>query len=135
MLQDYVRTGAYQSAILQNTMDFKDKVVLDVGAGSGILSFFAAQAGARHVYAVEASDMAHMARKLIAGNATYRDRITVIQGKMEHVQLPEKVDVIVSEPIGVFLLHERMLESYLYARDHWLKPSVLARVTSREQRT
>ncbi|MGH0189048.1 UNVERIFIED_CONTAM: hypothetical protein FKN15_033059 [Acipenser sinensis] len=61
MMQDYVRTGTYQRAILQNHIDFKDKVVLDVGCGSGILSFFAAQAGARKVYAVEASSMAQHA--------------------------------------------------------------------------
>lgn len=58
MLQDYVRTSTYQRAILINGEDFKDRVVLDVGAGSGILSFFAVQAGAAKVYAVEASSMA-----------------------------------------------------------------------------
>lgn len=49
MLQDLVRTGTYQQAFLQNRVDFEDKVVLDVGTGTGILSFFAAQAGARKV--------------------------------------------------------------------------------------
>lgn len=61
MLQDYVRTSTYQRAILANSDDLKDKVVLDVGAGSGILSFFAVQAGAKRVYAVEASSMAQHA--------------------------------------------------------------------------
>lgn len=61
MMQDYIRTSTYQRAILSNLPDFKDKVVLDVGAGSGILSFFAIQAGARKVYAVEASTMAQHA--------------------------------------------------------------------------
>lgn len=55
MMQDYVRTSTYQKAILSNLADFRDKVVLDVGAGSGILSFFAQQAGAKRVYAVEGS--------------------------------------------------------------------------------
>lgn len=58
MLQDYVRTSTYQRAVLANSDDFRDKVVLDVGAGSGILSFFSVQAGAKRVYAVEASSMA-----------------------------------------------------------------------------
>ncbi|CAM9570824.1 unnamed protein product, partial [Laminaria digitata] len=57
MLQDSVRVSAYQRAIIENAADFKGKVVLDVGTGSGILAFFAAQAGARKVYAVEASDV------------------------------------------------------------------------------
>jgi histone-arginine methyltransferase CARM1 len=58
MLQDYIRTSTYQRAILQNADDFNGRVVLDVGCGSGILSFFAVQAGAKKVYAVEASSMA-----------------------------------------------------------------------------
>lgn len=58
MMQDYVRTNTYQTAMLSNTSDFVGKTVLDVGAGSGILSFFAVQAGAKKVYAVEASNMA-----------------------------------------------------------------------------
>ena len=49
MMQDFVRTSTYQKAILSNLTDFRDKVVLDVGAGSGILSFFAQQAGAAKV--------------------------------------------------------------------------------------
>ena len=49
MMQDYIRTSTYQKAILSNLTDFRDKIVLDVGAGSGILSFFAQQAGAKKV--------------------------------------------------------------------------------------
>ena len=49
MMQDFVRTSTYQKAIHSNLSDFRDKVVLDVGAGSGILSFFAQQAGAAKV--------------------------------------------------------------------------------------
>lgn len=58
MMQDYIRTETYQRSMLSNVSDFANKVVLDVGAGSGILSFFAVQAGAKKVYAVEASNMA-----------------------------------------------------------------------------
>ncbi|CAB1342218.1 unnamed protein product [Coregonus sp. 'balchen'] len=121
MMQDYVRTGTYQRAILQNHIDFKDKVVLDVGCGSGILSFFAAQAGARKVYAVEASTMAQHAEVLVNTNRL-GDRVVVIPGKVEEVTLPEQVDIIISEPMGYMLFNERMLESYLHAKK-FLKPS------------
>lgn len=52
MLKDAVRTKTYQNAIYQNRFLFKDKVVLDVGAGTGVLSLFCAKGGAKHVYAV-----------------------------------------------------------------------------------
>lgn len=70
MMQDYIRTATYQRAILSNLTDFRDKVILDVGAGSGILSFFAAQAGAKKVYAVEASSMAEQCQVCIWHHAS-----------------------------------------------------------------
>ncbi|CAG8537890.1 3580_t:CDS:2 [Ambispora gerdemannii] len=135
MLQDTVRTSTFRSAILLNgPMCFANKLVLDVGAGSGILSYFAAQAGARKVYAVEASLMAQKMKKLIDAsnpanphilpkNTFLKNKIEVIQAKIEEPNLPiPKVDTIISEPIGVLLIHERMLESFLYARNTYLKP-------------
>lgn len=120
MMQDYVRTSTYQRAILNNLNDFKDKIVLDVGAGSGILSFFAVQAGAKQVYAIEASNMANFAQQLVHSN-NVQEKITVISGKIEEVELPQMVDIIISEPMGYMLYNERMLETYLHARK-WLKP-------------
>jgi len=93
--------------------------VMDVGAGSGILSFFAAQAGARKVYAVEASSMAETIGLLIQGNPKIGSPITVLNSTLETIEdsqiLEHKVDVLVSEPLGTFLLNERMIETYLYA--------------------
>lgn len=120
MLQDYIRTGTYQKAIINNISDFKGKVVLDVGTGTGILSFFAAQAGAKKVYAIEISKMADYAKKLVKSN--HKEKIIeIIHGKVEEIEIPEKVDVIISEPMGFFLVHERMLESYIIARQRFLK--------------
>jgi len=121
MIKDRVRTNTYRDAILNNPSDFKDKVILDVGAGTGILSFFCAQAGAKTVYAVEASDIADLTKVVVEQNKMGH-KILVIKGKMEEIELPEKVDVIVSEWMGYFLLYESMLESVIVARDKWLKP-------------
>lgn len=49
------------------------------------------------------------------------DKITLLQGKMEEVVLPfDKVDIIISEWMGYFLLYESMLDTVLYARDKYL---------------
>ena len=125
MLQDSVRTSLYQFAMLENTADFAGKTVLDVGAGTGILSFFAARAGASRVYAVEASGMASKAEKLAAGNGL-SGVVSVINQRVEEVELANepdgRVDVLISEPLGIALVNERMLESYITARDKLLKP-------------
>jgi len=120
MLQDKTRTLAYQRAIMEHPECFEGKVVLDVGCGTGILSIFAARAGARKVYAVDASDIALLATQIVRKNGL-GDVITVLQQRMEDVELPEKVDVVVSEWMGYLLIYESMLRSVLVARDKWLK--------------
>ena len=121
MLSDKVRTGAYQKAILENKDLFKDKIVLDIGSGTGILSFFAAQAGAKHVYGIEFADIADYSLEIIKKNKM-EEKITIIKAKVEEAELPvEKVDIILSEWMGYFLLYESMLDCVLFARDKWLK--------------
>lgn len=126
MLQDSVRTGTYRRAIIENPSDFHGKSVMDIGAGSGILSFFAAQAGASLVYPVEASSMTSTIQDLADANVAQFPWTVfkVINKPIEKVgdEVEEKVDCLVSEPIGTFLFNERMLESYLCARDRFLKP-------------
>jgi len=64
---------------------------------------------------------AHHARELVKAN-NLDHIVTVLQSAVEDVQLDEKVDIIVSEWMGYFLLRESMLDSVLVARDKWLKP-------------
>lgn len=121
MLKDRKRTGTYQDAILNNPDVFKDKIVLDIGCGTGILSIFAAKAGAKHVYGIEFADIADYAKEIIKINKL-SDKITILKSKVEEVKLPvEKVDIIISEWMGYFLLYESMLDTVLYARDKWLQ--------------
>lgn len=68
MLQDKPRNQAYHDAILTNKEQFQGKTVLDVGTGTGILAVFCAQAGAKTVYAVEASNVAKIAEETIKEN-------------------------------------------------------------------
>ncbi|KAJ9124202.1 hypothetical protein QFC22_000999 [Naganishia vaughanmartiniae] len=125
MLRDTTRTVSYGRFIMSNPAVFKDKLVMDVGCGTGILSMFAARAGAKHVYAIEASGFANKARQNIKNNGL-EDVITVIQGKVEEIKLPvQHVDVIISEWMGYMLLYEAMLDSVLHARDRFLSPGGL----------
>ncbi|KAH7648268.1 arginine n-methyltransferase [Cryptosporidium bovis] len=120
MLKDSVRTGTYQRAIMYNKHLFQNKIVLDVGSGTGILCMFAAAAGAKHVYGIECSEIVHVSRNIIRDN-NLSDKITFIQSKAEEAVLPvEKVDIIISEWMGYLLLFESMLDTVLYCRDKWL---------------
>lgn len=124
MLKDEVRTGTYRDSIVLNGHLFQDKIVMDVGCGTGILSLFAVEAGAKHVYAIECSDIIKSAREIVRVNGA-ADKITLIQGKLEEIELPDgvdKVDIIISEWMGYCLLYEAMMDTVLYARDKWLRP-------------
>lgn len=124
MLKDKIRTESYRDAMLARAEElFKDKVVLDVGCGSGILTMFAARAGAKLCIGVDAADIIDKTRTIVATNGL-ADRVKLVKGKVEEVTLPagaEAVDIIVSEWMGYFLLYESMLPSVLYARDKWLR--------------
>uniref|UniRef100_A0A8C1RV64 type I protein arginine methyltransferase n=1 Tax=Cyprinus carpio TaxID=7962 RepID=A0A8C1RV64_CYPCA len=99
---------------------FNPQVVLDVGCGTGILSMFAAKAGARKVIAVDQSEIIYQAMDIVRSNKL-EETITLIKGRIEEIDLPvEKVDIIISEWMGYFLLFESMLDSVLYARDRYL---------------
>ncbi|XP_066139230.1 protein arginine N-methyltransferase 6 isoform X1 [Euwallacea fornicatus] len=127
MLNDDPRNAAYHDAIFNNKEEIEGKVVLDVGAGSGILSVFCVQAGARKVYAVEASGICKLAMEIVKENHM-ENVIQVFHSRVEDIteaQIPEKVDVIVSEWMGFYLLHEGMLDSVIVARDRFLKPDGL----------
>ncbi|XP_004711656.1 protein arginine N-methyltransferase 3 [Echinops telfairi] len=120
MLKDKVRTESYRDFIYQNPHIFKDKVVLDVGCGTGILSMFAAKSGAKKVLGVDQSEILYQAMDIIRLNKL-EDTVLLIKGKIEEVHLPvEKVDVIISEWMGYFLLFESMLDSVLYAKNKYL---------------
>lgn len=140
MISDKVRMDAYSQAILRNPSLFSNAVVMDVGCGTGILSLFAAQAGASRVIAIEASEkMAGVATQIARDNGLWRSGrpdgcndsckgvMEVVHSMVEEldksIQIqPHSVDVLVSEWMGYCLLYESMLNSVLYARDRWLKP-------------
>jgi SAM-dependent methyltransferase len=119
MIHDRVRTEAFRRAI--ESVVRPGDVVLDVGAGSGILSLFAARAGAARVYAVERTTVAVLAQALAAANGA-AEIVQVFHGDIMDIELPGRVDVIVSEWLGGFGIDEGMLAPVIAARDRWLKP-------------
>lgn len=101
---------------------------MDVGCGLGILSLFAASAGAKKVIGIDASDITIYAQEVVK-NSAFRDEIIILKSKVEELdELPDnikKVDIIISEWMGVCLYHESMLSTVLYARDKWLSKNGL----------
>ena len=120
MLKDAVRTDSYRTAIVDNPDLFKGKIVMDLGCGTGILSMFAAQAGAKRVIAIDAASIINIARRIAKEN-NFEKTIQFCKGRIEEVKVPvAKVDVIVSEWMGYLLFFEGMFDSVIHARDKYL---------------
>lgn len=138
MLRDRPRMEAYVKAIA-NSSEMEGKVVMDVGSGTGFLALMCATQGkAKHVHAVEANvNTANIIRDLVHQNglvdritvwdctvealiAEESDRLDITADGLDNLLCKGSVDVIVSEWMGMYLLHESMLESVLVARDHFM---------------
>jgi len=119
MLADKVRMDAYHKAIQKYVK--KGDVVIDLGTGSGILSFFASLQSPKEVYAIEHSN------KMIEGaEATAKHNritnITFVNVNSKNFSTKERADVLLQEQIGGFLFDENMVANVVDLRDKALKP-------------
>jgi protein arginine N-methyltransferase 1 len=119
MLHDDRRTCDFIAALTAAVRP--GDIVLDIGTGSGVLAVALARAGARHVYAVEASDIAAVAARVFEANGV-TDCVTLVPGWSRQIELPERADLLVAEIIGNEPFEEEILETTLDARRRLLKP-------------
>jgi type I protein arginine methyltransferase len=119
MIDDGVRMAAYSAAL--RSVISPTSVVVDVGAGTGIMSLLACQFGAKRVYAIEPNDAVVVARQNAIANGM-GDRITFIQGMSTEVAPPEKADVVVADLRGILPLFRSNIDSLIHAREHLVKP-------------
>lgn len=119
MLDDAVRTKGFCDA-LRATVEPND-VVVDIGAGTGVLSTCAALSGARQVYAVESSGIAEVAARMFEANGV-AERVALVRRRSTSATLPELASVLVTETIGNDPLDEQLLEIIADAKHRLLAP-------------
>jgi protein arginine N-methyltransferase 1 len=119
MLHDTARMDAFRRAITATVRT--GDVVVDIGCGSGVLSFMACEAGARKVYAIESGPVIGLARELAVDNG-FADRIEFVEGWSTEVDLPEPGDVLVTETIGNAGFDEGIVAWTVDARRRLLRP-------------
>jgi hypothetical protein len=117
LLADESRTAAYREAIARVVRP--GDVVVDLGCGSGVLSFFACEAGAARVYAIDSGHMADVA-SVMTRHLRLEDRVTVFHEESTRVHLPERANVLITETMGATGLDEQMLAYVLDARGRLL---------------
>jgi len=119
MLLDEARMGAYQRAIANSVRP--GDVVVDIGAGTGILSFLACAAGASKVFAIEGGPVIEVAHELCERNG-FGDRVVLINEWSTDVDLPETADLVITETIGNAAIDEGIIAWTIDARRRLLRP-------------
>jgi protein arginine N-methyltransferase 1 len=118
-LSDRARLDAFERAIADAVRP--GDVVADLGSGTGVLGLLACRAGASRVYSVDKSGMAPFARRIAAENG-FGDRVIAVRGHSTRVDLPERVDVVVSDMIGRIGFISGGADALIDVKRRWLKP-------------
>jgi SAM-dependent methyltransferase len=118
-LSDAARIEAFRAAIHETVRP--GDVVVDLGCGTGILGFFACEAGAARVYGIEQTGLIELARSLARANG-FDSRITYLPGLSTEISIPERADVVVADQIGHFGFDAGVWEYFADARQRFLRP-------------
>ena len=119
MIADRVRTKTYARALRKAVKP--GSVVLEIGTGAGIFAIFACQLGAKHVYAIESSEIIQVARENAVANHC-ADRIKFFEDISMRVSIPERVDTLFSDLHGALPLYTQHIPSIVDARQRFLAP-------------
>jgi protein arginine N-methyltransferase 1 len=119
MMNDRVRIGAHEEALRQAIRP--GDVVVDIGAGLGVMSFLACRLGAGRVYAIESADVIEVARALAVANG-FAEQMIFLQDLSTRVVLPELADVIIADLRGVLPWFDHNIPSIIDARKRLLRP-------------
>ncbi len=117
MLADTVRNKSYHDAIKRYIKP--GDVVVDLGTGTGILSFYAAEQKPKRIYAIDHSDIIKVARRIAEHNNI--SNIEFVQTNSRDFAPPENVDIILQEQMGDNLFNENMVQDVLDLKDRLLK--------------
>src|SRR4029077_16176472 len=119
MIADRERFDAYSKAISKTVRP--GDAVLEIGCGPGAFALLACQAGARKVYAIDSEEIVHFARELAAANG-FADRMQFIESDSRKTDLPERVNVIVSDIRGSLPFFGHAIAAIEDARQRFLAP-------------